>query len=365
MWLRRRPSPKLAAPVIDRRDCLPFISPLLDRRAFINGFPGAGNVLATNVVQDIIAQSSFGVGEPLASMLAENHAAIEGLLRRSTPRSWPAGYFQPNSRGDADFCVLLGEGAFVRLLRLPLFMHLNLVVHATHELPETITQSFYAGQGYTPFGTVRHPLDMIVSLAAKHVWPAPVDRLAKDHATRAKVADHTWLMATCHLMADFHEHVPSDALRYEDALRDPVGYVNAIAARLDIKVANPEQIASMIGTKEFRAGHFNRPGTGRWRQFFTAHDLEAVPERFWTTFARLGYERPGPNEAGAASDAPPHNRSSWFDVLALLGTFSHAALSKLYLVPLATAWAGRHLIVGTSQELADEFAISVAREVSG
>jgi hypothetical protein len=346
---------------MDRRDCLPFTTPTLAGRAFINGFPGAGNVLATNLVRDIIGQNSGGLDEPLASLLIDNRSAIEGLLARAMPAGWPAGYSQPNSRGDADFCVPFGECAFVRLLRLPLFMHLDLVVHATHELPESVTQSFYARQGYTPFGTVRHPLDMIASLAAKHNWPEPAARSAKDGATRAKIADHTWLVATCQLMADFHEHIPSDALRYEDALRDPLGYVDTIAVRLQVEVTDPKQTASMIGTKEFRTGHFNQPGVGRWRQFFTARDLEAVPERLWTTFARFGYERPDLGQAGATSDASD-NRSSWFDVLALLGTFTPHSLAKLYRVPLATAWAGRHLVVATAQELADEFAVNLTRE---
>ena len=341
---------------------------MLRGRAFVNGFPGAGNVLVSQIAARLLEGRSSALPADVASEFGRNYNAQLDLLSAAVPSHWNTrGYFQHNAKGAADFCVLLESGGSVVVRGADLSMHLNTVVHATHEVPNETTRAFYKRQGYVPLAAVRHPLDMNLSFALKlYIKPPPnMEQLAaasgmsaRDFAARNKIADHRWLGATSDLVAKFYDNVPRDAFKYEDVLADPKRAVRDIAGRLGIGADDPGPIAAIVGTKEFEPGHFNKPGTGKWRRFFSRRDLAGVPEGLWKTFARFSATSGQKIVKQTKSRLCPRRTQS--TVFALLGTFDHETLGEHYDVSLVAARVGRHLIVASDAILADEFAQRLA-----
>ena len=340
------------------------------KRVFITGFPGAGNVITSAIATQLRTNSTRLESEPTPDRptigvlhgFATHYNAVLEILSQSVPLDWNAkAYFQNAERDKADFFVLRPDMHIVVVCRVSLGAYLNGVVHSTHQVPSPETIRFYADKGYASIVVVRHPLDILTSLASK--FSRGDARLTPGRY----IADRAWLRGTASLLADFYRPALPFAnqiniVRYEDCLANPIGFVQRVGQVLGLEVSevDAEEPASMVGTKEFSPRHFNRPGTDKWRDFFTPDLLDAVRDAgIWDVFEPLGYHEPAPQSArGIAFAEPSLKRQIWVGVYYnyIIGTFEPSRIAEAYgLPPLPSRWAGSHLVVGSDQRFVDQF----------
>ena len=104
---------------------------MLRGRAFVNGFPGAGNVLVSQIAARLLEGRSSALPADVASKFGRNYNAQLDLLSAAVPSHWNTrGYFQHNAKGAADFCVLLESGSSVVVRGADLWMPLDAVGHS-------------------------------------------------------------------------------------------------------------------------------------------------------------------------------------------------------------------------------------------
>ena len=199
--LIREAQKSVAPPRIQRRALSDFelagLLPVeLPRRAVVNGFPGAGNVLAERICSALLKTAGLLMEQPRVG--GGNQACDSGstvnrafgsrlswLLSR-LPDALPRGrewesFFSHGATGSVVF-VAIRDPDFLLVSGLELNAYINTAVHATHELPSRGSYAFYAEQGLQVIPVVRHPLDILVSFASK-LSPSLAQRVSTAAAT--------------------------------------------------------------------------------------------------------------------------------------------------------------------------------------
>ena len=371
----------------------------LPRRAVVNGFPGAGNVLAERICSALLRNSGLSNEQPRIRGGNQTHdegsrierafgSRLTWLLSRlpaALPRDrvWES-FFSHGATGSVVF-VAIHDPDFLLVSGLELNAYINTAVHATHELPSRGSYAFYAEQSLEILPVVRHPLDILVSFASKlslslaqrvSTAAATAGISPRDIVCRARLASDTWLFDYATLLRRFYEPIAEMAghwgpVRYEDALEDPVGYVAALARRLSVGAANDvvAGIAGMINHQEFDPGHFNRPAIGKWRRHLSARQIQLLrPTGLFEVFSAFGYEDQstdgslGELQASNPVQIPVASRSPIdplrdHQYLGLAGTFDPEELIQLLHLDGAvyTLRHGHHVLAGSDRVLLCEY----------
>lgn len=148
-----------------------------------------------------------------------------------------------------------------------------------HLVPREGLLGFLERMSYRPFIVVRHPLDVIVSCAAKTVRP-PQLLIDKDE----------WFDRTASSLVEALSHTARNRervhlIRYEELISEPQKVIRDIAQALDVDVDDSE-IEAMWDKYGFKsvtpAGdvHLWRPGSGKFREY--------MRKEHWRKLAGLG-----------------------------------------------------------------------------
>jgi hypothetical protein len=373
-------------------------------RVFVNGFPGAGNVILQYISDELLRyaaparrrRAADDYEAPVISFLGPRHDRFREMLVACCPSGWRDNWHFNVHRGGGlvDFVSSPSFEHFLYAGPFILGAHLNTNRHASHELPSRAIYELYAAYGYRILPIVRHPLDILVSLAGKSplsldeeaaIRSAPdaaerrrLEQAARGRAAQARLNDDSWLrLAAAALTRFFAEQAKLQRiwplLRFEDALADPVGFVASLSRRLELDVADKRiaEIAGAIGAKQLAPGHFGQPSCGKWRKAFTPDRLRFL-EGFglFETAEELGYPRPeaaelvgaSGGETPAATSQELSNRPRLLQFQYFAQTFDPdwvIAASGLDEVKFARVGAIR--LFGSNQSVLDHFCERLAR----
>jgi len=220
-------------------------------------------------------------------------------------------------------------------------------VVAIHIYPAPELLASLAQRGFAIMTTVRHPMDVLISILAytqyqrkTKRWVAgaggdesslfgatPLDRAFLDYATSERAAvlfgvSVAWLPYA------------NAVVRYESLVADPPGYLEELFRALGVSPAHPVQDVVAQNTIERlktihtdNSHHFWRGELGIWRRLVPGDIAQAIADRHREVFERLGYacdsdprltrEQARENWAAlqvAPSAAPPESRRSRFSL---------------------------------------------------
>jgi hypothetical protein len=403
-------SPGMPGRVLSDLELIGLLPVEFPRRAVVNGFPGAGNVLAERVCSALLKNAGLPIEQPRIrgwKKACDGGLAIQrafgsrvswllSRLRSALPRDWAwESFLNHASMGSVVFVATHGSD-FLLISGLDLNAYVNAAVHATHELPSRESYAFYAEQGFQVLPAVRHPLDTLVSFASK-LDPASAERVRGAAATtgispnetacRIRLASDTWLLDHTALLLRFYGPIAEMAghdrlVRYEEALENPIRYVTTLARRLgvDVESGTVAEIASMIGHQEFAPGHFNRPAVGKWRQHLSERQLELLrPTGLFEIFAVFGYAEQYKMDIGREALQPSRPAEhlpilySTIDALKnhqyldLAGTFDPEELTKAVHLDGAvhTLRHGHHVLASSDGGLLREYAARLIDLLAG
>lgn len=276
-------------------------------RVLAGGFPGSGNGVVQAVIEHLVAQEpeSLAPREHLVAFLAgQRH---ERLARR-LHALLGAGERQVSGlahhrHGALHFLEITPDERQWVVYNLPGRSHLFSRLHKTHE---PLTAGLVAGfrrMGYEVVVAVRHPLDTLVSLAAKLTRP-PVHAL-----NRSDWFDQMAQALARYLVDVLHSERQVHLVRYEDLLADPEASITGLAQRLGVACAPAEaaDIWQAVGLKplHFSPGHLWQPGSGKWRRYLDERHLAIARRRGLPELARaLGYADATDDELIARTETP-------------------------------------------------------------
>jgi hypothetical protein len=294
------------------------------------GFPGAGNVVTQQLCLGILETAGIrlehpalrggapGSAQQATFFIGSRHARVMGLFRAVLTDEWiDHSFLNHRGLGHVDFMAVNGS-RFIIVTDSDMGLHLNTLTHSTHELPSRACYETYEDYGFGVIPVIRHPLDLLLSFAQKGALTAsdsciinsPTASIlgAETYLLQAyrnlmvekKLADSKWLHGIAIAIRRYYEPI-ADMIkeyppsRFEDVLENPKQAVASLAVRLGIKIddLNTNRVASMVGIKEFRAGHFNNPVAGKWRRKFKAEWIDRLRSvGLFEPFSRLGYSVP-------------------------------------------------------------------------
>ncbi len=290
-----------------------------DGRAVLGGFPGSGNTTARHVVGRLLARREVPLQareELVANLASDYHfhtllPAIDGLFdlggRYASLASAVGG-----DRIRVEMQLAGGRLAMVCKLRSRTFLYER--VHPTHEFLTPATVERFRGLNLTALAIVRHPLDVLVSNAARLCRPP-------DRA----LAHGSWFRHMAAIVKQYYTHLLEQqdrgvaVVRYERLLEAPAETVQQIgrALGLDVGRADAEALWDEAGFKPIERdvvgsslGHVWRPGAGRWREVLRARHMGVLTELGYGPFLReLGYD----TRLEAADDGATFADTTTFD----------------------------------------------------
>jgi len=324
------------------------------RRAFVTGFPGSGNVVLRRLCDEAIAASGDSDGgrdaREVVAIGALRATKLLDTMKSCLPKDWNGDAYLSSHRGGAlsDFFAVGQMGHFLCLSAFETNLYMN-AGHATHELPCRSNYDLFEASGISVLSIVRHPLDVLNSLAGK----TPVDEEQDENSNRAsfqslakrraaiRTNNEVWLKLAGHTLARFLNALAElkdrwPVLKYEDLMTDPNAFVESLVARLgldSIPASAKEQMRSMAGQSEFAPMHFNAPGTNKWKGKFSPQQINILTETgVFDAAEKFGYERPHVTDFGedrATSYAIDRNPQMFLQTSIFSQTFDPALVSNL------------------------------------
>lgn len=296
------------------------------------GFPSSGNMIFQSCLNDLLAQNPQAVNlqrSPLESLLCHYalshwHSLSEAIATSFDDYGLHVHMAAPCGFGLAgDFLELespvpaqagfFGQAGDVVVGGLRMWHHAWAnPYHASHE-PITLGAAVaYQRRNVDCIQIVRHPLDVLVSIAGKLVYHTQTHEPSKKDARAAAVVELMNCDAWVHSMIDALEryYVAVAAakdqihlLRYEDLLSAPVATIQKMS---EIFCVRPSaEIADDIWQKWAGAdvageGHRWEPGVGKWMRFLPSRfadriigsSLEAAAAAFGYVFEPNGFQGP-------------------------------------------------------------------------
>jgi hypothetical protein len=323
-----------------------------EKRAFVNGFPGSGNVILRRLASDLLKSNpdydAYRPSNPSATadlplhVFQKRHNLLLKFFRTCTPEQYQdCSYFSIHrGGGQVDFFIISNDR--------PLFAGpIDLGVHlssnfASHEIPTKHYYDLYESYGLHILPIVRHPLDTLASVAHKEIILTEIEitRIQAEHDPKAKTAlskefrrrsaairlqSDTWLRLAGAALSRFltaHNLLNTrwPVLRYEDLIADPTQFVANLSRRLNVDADHKTQrrCAQMVGTKVLAPDHFTNPSSGKWKRLFAPRQIDLLAETgLFGVAATLGYPPPSYSDLQTAN-SPFILENQTIDVFRLL-----------------------------------------------
>ncbi len=274
------------------------------QKAHVSGFPGSGNMVLQRLLTDL--SSGRDVYYEKAESLLAGYAGdyfrqVDHFMKdafkdfdlpiereRAIFRDVWAKFFYSEDFLSAGG----GRGRAILMFGLPAPFGVSGSLHASHEPIDMEAVAYWRQRGFKCFVIVRHPLDVIVSNAAKMTnWRG-------DRYPQALTQNWDWVMSMAGAIEQyFYSYLESwnfiDIYRYED-LGMGLPFVRRLADSLGTR--HSEQALMQIYERSYgkpvgTAGHLWRPNTSKHQQYFTKNQIESLRGTVLAELAReFGYE---------------------------------------------------------------------------
>lgn len=264
-------------------------------RYAVFGYPGAGNVLTHNLIDDLFARAAepapaawtfrAGIAEHFFQSTA---ARVRAALAPLGPVTFD--YYEKEF-GRTTVYADFGGGRVGLVSQIPSLRYHGIRTFGSHAQPVAAAVNYFTAAGAPCVIAARHPCETLLSFANK-VGPS-----------RAILDRPSFLAGTVQGMSDWYGHVlrNRDRLfvsRYEDIVARRADRLQELAARLGLSLSAGEAAELFDryldrNLPESVSTHFHRGGTDKWRREFTADNLQAVRRGLSDeVFTFLGYDVP-------------------------------------------------------------------------
>ncbi|MBM3777152.1 MAG: sulfotransferase domain-containing protein [Acidimicrobiia bacterium] len=290
-------------------------------RWLVAGLPGSGNVVLQALLQAVVphwpvspegdlddlmvALASDYVNTVTDVLLAEFDEAGRGsFLRTTSHRDFGAVMVNRPGHTNFDACFY---GLPLRASAWP--SHFT----SSHEPVGAEEVTFYRSRGYRVLQILRHPLDIIVSCAAK------ITEAGGTRAPEVLVGNLEWFESMVHPIADYLAMLAGARdqvclVTYRQFLADQLGTARQVCEAIGIQLTDKQlrSICRGVLMKPLSIapkGHFWAPGVGKWRRYLTRAHLDVVrASSLWELTRSFGFEIAG-DLSGPESplDLPPLN----------------------------------------------------------
>ena len=269
-------------------------------RVLVNGMPGAGNILLQRLVQlmqettktPTINQQETLLGmfawdyrealfAPIHEMVLRRHPGADTHLRLTARDFVTRGWVWPRPE-DGEPSGPAGvprHRLLVSGLSAPTCMHTTF--HANHEPMHAGVAEHYRRRGYRAVITLRHPLDVMVSIAAKSTM-----RPNGEREPERLLNDLDWFASVCDAATAYYRgyaELDGDDLlfvKYEELMADPMAQLRRLAAWLPADL-NDEQLTEMWGqvadkSLTGRPEHYWKPGAGKYLKLLSREHVPII-----------------------------------------------------------------------------------------
>lgn len=320
----------------------------LSSRLIAAGFPGSGNGIVQGIAEFIAAYGRGSdpgrapdvdvVGAFAADYRGRIEASLEGLAALLGPVSLQFAVGPDGSLQVAFFT----ENEQSLLFGLPNHGLFHEVVHKTHQHCGP-TMRRRLDQGARCLLAVRHPLDVLVSLANKLGFMG-LDMLADDALFRAVARAMVSYHASFAIGERSNQIVP---IAYEDCQSDFDQVYRRVAAAMDSSAPQADidaARAKLLNRSIAHGSHLWKPGVGKWRQYLDRRLWQMAAEEGLVALAdRLGYDAKPPGfaavRATVAVAKERQNAAAAFGILSYCTDEPTIVLQKLGLSDGVMEWS--------------------------
>ncbi len=294
------------------------------------GYPSSGNTLLGSLLEEFLSRRlarekpQFSLPTQLMRAACTEHMTMLSDTVFRTARSLGAWAVQGRLIRVGEFDLALSAGPrhsheaerglpsaqFVYLSGLGGFPHVMGQSYASHEVIDAALLAEMEALNLEVFVACRQPLDIIVSLAAKH-WRPP----------DAVLHDLTWFAAVAENLKAWYEAAMARSagltlVRYEELMERPLEVIPRLAEKTGYDLAGEAEAAMLaeayIGrtlqqpgssAALFESGHLWQPGSGKWRQRLSREHVGILQDLGYVRFLEdLGYD---PDFAAPLEDREP------------------------------------------------------------
>jgi hypothetical protein len=314
-------------------------SALAELRAFrrrtylVAGSPGSGNMIVQRYIAEILERaratsaSPQGPLESILSSYAISHWQMmgealslyfedDGLVDYA---GGPSGFgllnlfvtLQPNqeragcARTPSDLVCIGGIRGWHHAWANPF--------HGSHEALTRTAASTYGSRNVSCIQVVRHPLDVLVSVAGKVLFRSLGARAVEGGATRIKAVQSLmkypdWVNSMIDALEEYYAIIAETAselhiVKYEELLSNPTVAVARLSGFLEVDIS-PNQVDEIVKkwsdkAAGFGPGHRWDPRAGKWKQFLSSRlASRLVGSRLHSAARELGYDFSADDFAG-------------------------------------------------------------------
>jgi hypothetical protein len=309
------PSLPEGAQIINPAILSDFVDIDLSDRAIAFGYPGSGNLPYQAIMMKILKRKRevYLSNDEFFSWCSGFHVYLDGLIKNLFNEiqcpSVDIGYSRPGALNVAATWTEkeTGQLVFLFLDDIPSKVFLGTPLYGTHIVPDKAMAEHYQRKGCRIFFCVRHPLDILVSLAAK----SPIEHFEQlSKSTGASIAevrksfvvsqlsDPVWIDQTSKMLYAYMKNAlrvkeHCTVLRYEDLVNRPRETISALFQDLEVDLDEEllDELVDSVGTVDFgQPGHLFDPREGKWREFFPRESLNiALNNHIGEITEALGY----------------------------------------------------------------------------
>ncbi|MGB0370721.1 MAG: sulfotransferase domain-containing protein [Opitutales bacterium] len=298
----------------------PFVCSDLSEYRFINGFPGSGNTVFRNLINRASALRERSSEFEFWKKSAEDYNAwVEDCCHKmygfmfSRKTSAPGGFKWVTSRNlDSADARFMNRESILAIRPVPFMDLIQRGYRLGHSFFEEVDYRWLSERKLDVYFILRHPLDVLVSLAAKvwnqNVWRGEVSsggisREQRNILSQGHLNSEVWFKDYLEQCVVFQEEVvlkgnQFSLLRYEDLMEDPKKVVSEILKSLGLapetnavnELIDSTLMKPIVSTNR---AHYNAPGCGKWKNLLGKKHYqwiyEVLGDEAEARFGSLGY----------------------------------------------------------------------------
>lgn len=276
-------------------------------RVLAAGFPGSGNGVVQAVIERLLPEKAepLATKEHIVSFLAgQRHEHLHKRLDRSfTDLGRKISGMSHQRFGRVNWLALGHQGETLVMYDLCDRAHLLSTIQKTHEILTPRLIERFLQMDYRLIVAMRHPLDTLVSIAAKLCKPPSV--VLADLEWFEKMA--TALRDYCAAVLDANRDV--SLIHYERLITEPITAIRETAEAIGRECSSQRasDVWEQVGFRSLHApGHLWQPGMDKWRKYMCRRHVEIAQELGLDTLAaELGYHDLEPTAVGDEPLSPP------------------------------------------------------------